>query len=40
MTRNIVLDWVSNILFALVLLGVGGHAMLRVIMSRRRKDDK
>jgi hypothetical protein len=40
MTRNIFFDWVSNILFALVLLGISGHAILRATMSRRRKNDK
>jgi hypothetical protein len=40
MTRNIFLDWVSNILFACVLMGIAGHALLRTIMSRRRKNEK
>jgi hypothetical protein len=40
MTRNIFFDWLSNIIFALVLLGVLGHALLRLMMSRRRRNDK
>lgn len=37
MTRNSVMDRAFGILLALTLLGVGGHASLRVIAARRRK---
>lgn len=39
MTRNIVLDRLSLVLFGLMLLGVAGHAAGRAISSRRKNDE-
>jgi hypothetical protein len=40
MTRNVVLDWASGLLFALTFVGIAGHAAIRIVTSRRRHDEE
>ncbi len=40
MTRNVYLDWASNLLFLCTVLGIMCHALLRIVASKRRKHGK